>query len=184
MQRGRGRIERFFSTVNEMFLCELDGYLPAWRRGSARKPTLTLAEFDAMLRTFLLDVYHRRECTETKTPPVERWEAHGFLPRMPDSLEQLDLLLIQVAKARQVRGGWHSLPEPPLHFDDACGIRWRNGDAAVRPERHGRNSGLSRGQVFVPSSLSGTGWCDSSALRDSPCPQPATARAARRALSS
>ena len=36
-------------------------------------------------------------------PPVERWEAKGFLPRMPDSLEQLDLLLIQVAKARQVR---------------------------------------------------------------------------------
>ena len=32
---------------------------------------------------------------ETKTPPVERWEANGFLPRMPDSLEQLDLLLIR-----------------------------------------------------------------------------------------
>jgi hypothetical protein len=27
-------------------------------------------------------------------PPVERWEANGFLSRMPDSLEQLDLLLI------------------------------------------------------------------------------------------
>ena len=27
--RGRGRIERFFSTLNEMFLCELDGYAPA-----------------------------------------------------------------------------------------------------------------------------------------------------------
>jgi transposase InsO family protein len=26
--RGRGRIERFFSTVNEMFLCELDVYAP------------------------------------------------------------------------------------------------------------------------------------------------------------
>jgi hypothetical protein len=26
--RGRGRIEQFFSTVNEMFLCELDGYAP------------------------------------------------------------------------------------------------------------------------------------------------------------
>jgi hypothetical protein len=36
-------------------------------------------------------------------PPAERWQANGFLPRMPDSLEQLDLLLIQVAKARQVR---------------------------------------------------------------------------------
>jgi len=109
--RGRGRIERFFSTVNEMFLCELDGYSPA---GSAvrSKPTLTLAQFDARFRTFLLDVYHRRECTETKTPPVERWEANGFLPRMPDSLDQLDLLLIQVAKARQVRADgihFHSL---------------------------------------------------------------------------
>jgi putative transposase len=100
--RGRGRIERFFSTVSEMFMCELDGYAPAG--GAVRgKPTLTLADFDARFRTFLLDVYHRRECAETKIPPAERWEANGFLPRMPDSLEQLDLLLIQVAKARQVR---------------------------------------------------------------------------------
>jgi putative transposase len=100
--RGRGRIERFFSTVNQMLLCELDGYAPAG--GVVRgKPTLTLAEFDTRFRAFLLDVYHRRENAETKTPPVERWEANGFLPRMPDSLEQLDLLLIQVAKARQIR---------------------------------------------------------------------------------
>src|SRR5262249_41380156 len=48
-------------------------------------------------------VYHHRENGETKMAPVERWEANGFLPRMPDSMEQLDLLLIQVAKARQVR---------------------------------------------------------------------------------
>lgn len=100
--RGRGRIERFFSTVNDQFLCELDGYAPPG--GAIREqPTLTLAEFETRFRAFLLDVYHRRAQTETKTPPVERWEANGFLPRMPDSLEQLDLLLIHVAKARQVR---------------------------------------------------------------------------------
>jgi putative transposase len=100
--RGRGRIERFFSTVNDMFLCELAGYAP--EGGAVRgKPTLTLEEFEARLRPFLLDIYHRRACAETKTPPVERWERNGFLPRMPESLEQLDLLLIQVAKARQVR---------------------------------------------------------------------------------
>ena len=99
--RGRGRIERFFSTVNEMFLCELDGYVTG---GAMRgKPLLTLAEFEAHFRTFLLNVYHRRECSETKSLPAERWESKGFLPRMPESLEQLDLLLIQVAKARQVR---------------------------------------------------------------------------------
>ena len=88
-----GRIERFFTTVDEMFLCELDGYAPS--RGRVRgKRRLTLAELDSRLRTFLLDVYHRRKCAETKTPPAERWEASGFLPRMPESLEQLDLLLI------------------------------------------------------------------------------------------
>ncbi len=100
--RGRGRIERFFATVNEMFLSELDGFAPAG--GAVRgKPTLTLTELDNRFRTFLLDVYQRRENAETKQAPAERWQSNGFLPRMPDSLEQLDLLLIQVAKARQVR---------------------------------------------------------------------------------
>lgn len=100
--RGRGRVERFFSTLNEMFLCGLEGYAPP-AGGLRGKPRLSLAEFEILFRNFLLDAYHRRECAETKTPPAERWEANGFLPRMPESLEQLDLLLIHVAKTRQVR---------------------------------------------------------------------------------
>jgi putative transposase len=32
---GRGRIERFFRTVHEMFLCDLDGYL---KRSSRKLP--------------------------------------------------------------------------------------------------------------------------------------------------
>jgi len=100
--RGRGRIERFFSTVNEMFLCELKGYAPPGG-GMRGKPALTLPDLDSRLRAFFLDVYHRRACAETKMRPAERWEESGFLPRMPDSLEQLDLLLIQVAKMRRVR---------------------------------------------------------------------------------
>jgi putative transposase len=35
--------------------------------------------------------------------PQERWEEEGFLPRMPESLEQLDLLLVQVARKRRVQ---------------------------------------------------------------------------------
>jgi putative transposase len=34
--------------------------------------------------------------------PRDRWEAGGFLPRMPDSLEQLDLLLLTVAVGRKI----------------------------------------------------------------------------------
>jgi putative transposase len=100
--RGRGRIERFFSTVNEMFLCELKGYAPPGG-GMRGRPALTLPDLDDRLRAFLLDVYHRRACAETKMRPAERWEGSGFLPRMPESREQLDLLLIQVAKMRRVR---------------------------------------------------------------------------------
>ena len=36
-------------------------------------------------------------------PPAERWEKGGFVPRMPQSLEQLDLLLLTVRKTRRVQ---------------------------------------------------------------------------------
>jgi transposase InsO family protein len=39
--RGRGRIERFFTTVDEMFLCELDGYAPPGGRWPGQKPQKT-----------------------------------------------------------------------------------------------------------------------------------------------
>ena len=99
--RGRGRIERFFATLAQMFLCDLPGFSPP--KGAVRgKPTLTLNELDSLLRSFFVEVYNRREHSETKIPPAERWEAGGFLPRMPDSLEKLDLLLLMVARQRKV----------------------------------------------------------------------------------
>jgi putative transposase len=63
---------------------------------------LTLAEFDTRFKKFLLENYHQRVHGETGIAPQARWEAGGFLPRVPDSLEQLDLLLLTVAKPRRV----------------------------------------------------------------------------------
>ena len=37
----------------------------------------------------------------------QRWEKGAFLPRMPESLERLDPLLLTVAKARKVRNYSH-----------------------------------------------------------------------------
>ena len=99
--RGRGRIERFFQTVSQLFLCRLPGYSPAGSPPAA--PKLTLAEFDRLFRSFLLDEYHVRVHSTTGMAPHARWEAGGFLPQMPESLEQLDLLMICVAKTRRVR---------------------------------------------------------------------------------
>jgi putative transposase len=61
-----------------------------------------LSDLDTRFRAFLFDVYHVRPHSETNVPPQERWEAGGFLPQMPDSLEQLDLLLLTVAKPRKI----------------------------------------------------------------------------------
>ncbi len=98
--RGRGKMERFFGTVNQLLLLDLPGYAPAGS-GDVR-PVLTLPELDARFRAWLLDTYHTRIHGETKQPPADRWAAGGFLPRMPDSIERLDLLLLTVAKTRKV----------------------------------------------------------------------------------
>jgi putative transposase len=101
MPRGRGRIERFFRTINQMLLCGLPGYTPA---GAPTDTTLlTLSAFEAQLQHFILEQYHQRPHSETGAPPHDRWAAGGFLPRLPESLEQLDLLLLTVAKSRKVR---------------------------------------------------------------------------------
>ena len=97
--QGRGRIERFFRTVNEMFLCDLDGYT----RRSRRTASLSIEQLEALFRSWLLETYHRRASSEGKLPPKERWEEGAFLPRMPDSLEQLDLLLMYEVRTRKVR---------------------------------------------------------------------------------
>jgi putative transposase len=97
--QGRGRIERFFRTVNDMFLCTLDGYLGKIRR----KPSLTLENLDTRFRAFLTEEYHSRQSTSDDLTPLARWEGGGFLPRMPESLEKLDLLLIHEIRERKVR---------------------------------------------------------------------------------
>jgi putative transposase len=97
--RGRGKIERFFEGVSQVLLPRLPGYAPA---GVAPNAELTLAELVAELERFVVDEYHHEPHTTTGCRPHERWTAGGFLPRMPESLEQLDLLLLTVPKTRRV----------------------------------------------------------------------------------
>jgi putative transposase len=101
MPRGRGKIECIFETINQLFLCEVPGYTPPG--ASPATPRLTLDAFEARFRTFLLEQYHQRIHSETAMAPQARWEAAGFLPQLPESLEQLDLLLLTIARTRRVQ---------------------------------------------------------------------------------
>jgi putative transposase len=100
--QGRGKIERFFGTITTELLPRLPGHLSSGSATPATAPQLSLAELDDTIGRFVVTDYHARAHTETGEAPRERWLADGWLPRMPESLEQLDLLLLTVAKSRVV----------------------------------------------------------------------------------
>ena len=60
---GRGKIERFFRTVREQFLANLDA-----------KRCLTLEELNERLWTWIEQVYHRTEHAGLATTPLARWQ--------------------------------------------------------------------------------------------------------------
>jgi putative transposase len=67
----KGKIERFFRTVREQFLVEIDG-----------RENLDLAELNRLFSAWLEVVYHRRVHCETRATPLERFEAAGA-PALP-----------------------------------------------------------------------------------------------------
>ena len=100
--RGRGKVERIFGTVNQMCLPHLPGHAPRGTKDRAGQARLSLAELDEAIGMFIREVYNITAHSETGQPPKQRWESGAFIPRMPGSLEQLDLLLLTVAKARTI----------------------------------------------------------------------------------
>jgi len=98
--QGRGKVERFLCSVTTELLPELPGHLV--RGKSASPPSLTLAQLDAALGGWGHERVPPPPHRETGIAPHDAWVADGWLPRTPDSIEELDLLLVMVAKPRVV----------------------------------------------------------------------------------
>lgn len=104
--QGRGKVERLFGTLNTELLPELPGHLIGGK--PATPPKLSLSDLDAAVVAFIVGTYNTRVHSETGTTPIQAWVGNGWLPRMPDSLEDLDMLLVMVAKSRVIhRDGIH-----------------------------------------------------------------------------
>ncbi|MEV6319511.1 DDE-type integrase/transposase/recombinase [Streptomyces sp. NPDC051776] len=69
--QGRGKIERFFRTVRDQFLVELDDE----RVGQIEH----LTELNRLFTAWVETVYHRTVHSETGQPPIERWL--GSIPK-------------------------------------------------------------------------------------------------------
>lgn len=87
--QGRGKVERLFGTLNTELLPKLPGHLVGGK--SATAPRLSLAELDQAIAAFIASTYHTRVHSETGETPLDAWRGQGFLPRLPDSLEDLDV---------------------------------------------------------------------------------------------
>lgn len=99
--RGRGKVERFFRSLNQVLLPGIPGHQPPGQ-GKAT-PVLSLTQLSKEVENYLVRSYNVTPHSSTNQPPQERWSSGGFLPRMPDSLAQLDLLLLTVPLLRKVR---------------------------------------------------------------------------------
>lgn len=108
MPRGRGRVERFFRSVEQLLLDELPNYCPNGEAPTA--PLWPLNDFEERFQEWLLGKYHLRRHGTTKQTPLSRWESHAFIPRSPESTEDLDLLLLTIEKSRRVQ-------QEGIHFE-------------------------------------------------------------------
>ena len=76
--QGRGKIERFFRTVREQFLVEVD-----------TEKVTDLAMLNRLFTAWVEQVYHRRVHSETGQQPLERWLAGAPFPTpTPDALRE------------------------------------------------------------------------------------------------
>ncbi len=99
--QGRGKVERFFGTINTELLSVLPGHITAGHPHPT--PTLTLDGLTTALHELIVKTYNHRRHSETKLAPNQAWIADGWMPRLPDTLEQLDELLMTVQAPRKVR---------------------------------------------------------------------------------
>lgn len=142
--QGRDKVERLFGTLNTELLAELPGRLVDGKPASP--PRLSLAELDAAIGAFLVGTYNLRVHTEIGEAPRAAWLGAGWLPRMPDSLEALDELLVMVAKPRTVRrdgirfqGLRYIDPVLAAHVGESVTIRYDPRDLAeIRVFHRGR----------------------------------------------
>lgn len=66
--QGRGKIERFFRTVNQEFVVEI-----AAGQGEAGRQVASLEELNRLFTAWVETVYHRRVHSETGMAPLARW---------------------------------------------------------------------------------------------------------------
>ena len=117
--QGRGKIERFFRSLRDQFLANLD-----------RPVSLSLGELNERLWTWIDQVYHRTEHDSLATTPLLRWQRDiDHLRQLPPHTDLRRLFwhrcdrLVRRDSTFRLRGRFYEAPAPlvaqkiEVHFD-------------------------------------------------------------------
>jgi hypothetical protein len=112
----------------------------------------TLSTPRAAIGAFLRQAYNTSPHSGTGRPPQQRWETGAFIPRMPASLAQLDLLLMAVAKPPQGPPRRDPLPGLALPGPRAGRLRRRAGGDPRNGRRRELRAQLGERASWIASS--------------------------------
>lgn len=99
--QGRGKIERFFETLNSEVLSPLPGFTINGKPTS--EPKVDISGLQSVIEAFIIKNYNVRTHISTGQSPNTKWSTNGFIPQSANSIEELDLLLLTIEKPRKVQ---------------------------------------------------------------------------------
>ena len=91
--RGRGKVERFFLSLEQQLLSLL----------RIKKKTYRLPELEGLIKNFIANDYNHSIHTTTKEKPIDLWNKDKVIPQMPESIDKLNTLLLKPKKSRIVQ---------------------------------------------------------------------------------
>lgn len=91
--KGRGKVERFFSSLEQKLLEPL----------KLSNKVYNLNELNELIKNFIINDYHHSIHGTTNETPLLLWQKPQMIPQMPESLEKLNLLLLTTKKTRIVQ---------------------------------------------------------------------------------
>ena len=86
--------------MNECVLIDQPGYIANSK--SHTKAKLTLENLDNLIEKFIVEKYHEDIHSTTKESPIKKWTLN-FLPRLTESIDVLDDLLLTIEKSRKIQ---------------------------------------------------------------------------------
>ena len=91
--RGRGKVERFFLSLEQKLIEQLKFHDNAYK----------LEELEELIKNFIINDYNNAIHGTTKETPANLWNKNYIIPQMPESIDRLNLLLLTTRKSRVVQ---------------------------------------------------------------------------------